>query len=121
MIYCSTQFYNHKYFPLMEQIILTVTPTTLYGNLTRGDGRDRAAQLRPHCDGWCSLGGGLQLHLPPPVQASLGQLREGLIKKKRKISHLGGGSQDKIGSFSHFFYFFSFYVLNHANLQRNFF
>ena len=82
MIYCSTQFYDFKYFPLMEQIILNVTPTTLYGNLTRGDGRDRAAQLRPHCDGWCSLGGGLQLHLPPPVQASLGQLREGLIKKK---------------------------------------
>ena len=33
-----------------------------------------------------------------------------LKKKKCEISHLdgGGGGQDKIGSFSHFFYFFSF-------------
>ena len=39
-------------------------------------------------------------------------------KKKCEISHLGGGGgQDIIGSFSHFFIFFS-YVLNHTNLQR---
>ena len=29
--------------------------------------------------------------------------------------------QDRIGSLSHFFSFFFFHVLNHANLQRNFF
>ena len=43
-----------------------------------------------------------------------------LEKKMCEISHLGGGL-DKIGSFSHFSLFFFFYVLNHANLQRNFF
>ena len=49
-------------------------------------------------------------------------IREGLVQKKKSVKfHTQGGGQDKIGSFSHFFYFFFFHVLNHANLQRNFF
>ena len=40
-------------------------------------------------------------------------------KKKSVKFHTWGGGQDKIGSFLHFFLFFFFYVLNHANLQRN--
>ena len=38
------------------------------------------------------------------------EVREGLTRKKKKSVkfHTWGGGQDKIGSFSHFFYFFSF-------------
>ena len=40
-----------------------------------------------------------------------GPFREGLTRKKNKVWNFtlggGGGDQDKIGSFSHFFYFFS--------------
>ena len=50
-------------------------------------------------------------------------VREVLIRKKKKSVkfHTQGGGQDKIGSFSHFFYFFFFHVLNHGNLQRKIF
>ena len=41
------------------------------------------------------------------------------VSMKRHLRE--GLTQDKIGSFSHFFFIFFFSVLNHANLQRNFF
>ena len=57
----------------------------------------------------------------PPFQKGCGGKGPSHSKKKSVKFHTWGGGLDKIGSFSHFSLFFFFYVLNHANLQRNFF
>ena len=60
----------------MEQIILTVTITSLNGNnSTRGGGFDGATELWSDGDWRNCFVGSLLLHLPPPGQACLSKPR----------------------------------------------
>ena len=60
---------------------------------------------------WTSRGDKMKILDSGPEHLETGSLGKFSLEKKKKkceISHLGGDGHDKIWSFSHFFYFFSF-------------